>query len=111
MIIQNLIHKLEETETVCSNRQDSVTPDVIAKENAPKTIIIPEKFRADIEALQTYIERELESGLHITVSLKEILNVCPRERKRVDAYNSFISFLADEMNVTLNITSQKSKKK
>ncbi|MBD5383371.1 MAG: hypothetical protein HDR72_00020 [Ruminococcaceae bacterium] len=95
---------------VFSNLQDCVLPDVIANENAPKTIIIPEKFRADIEALQTYIGKNLESGLRITVSLQEILNVCPRDRKKVDAFNGLTRFLADEMNVTLIINSQKSKK-
>lgn len=111
MIIQNLTHKLEETGMVSSNRQDCVSPDVIAKENAQKTIIIPEKFRADIEALQTYIGKNLESGLRITVSLQEILNVCSRDRKKVDAFNGLTRFLADEMNITLIIKSQKSKKK
>lgn len=111
MIVELLNHKLEETGMVCSNRQESVSPDVIAKENATKTIIIPERYRTDIEALQTYIGKNLESGLCITVSLKEILSVCPRERKKVDAYSGLTRFLAEEMNVTLIINSQKSKKK
>ena len=111
MIVEILNHKLEETGMVCSNRQDNVSPDVIAKENATKTIIIPERYRTDIEALQTYIGKHLESGLCITVSLQEILNVCSRDRKKVDAFNGLTRFLADEMNITLIIKSQKTKKK
>ena len=110
MIVEILNHKLEETGMVFSNRQDCVLPDVIAKENAPKTIIIPERYRDDIESLKAYIGHDLENGLCITVSLKEILCVCPRERKKVDAYSGLTHFLAEEMSVTLIIKSQKSKK-
>ncbi len=109
MIIENLTQKLEETGMVCSSRQE-VSPDVIAKENT-KTVIIPENMKSDVEALKGYVGHDLSNGLCITVTLKELLSVCPRERKKTDAYARLVAFLRDELNVTLIIYSQKTKKK
>ena len=66
------------------SRQDCVSPDVIEKK--ANTVIVPDKFKADIEALENYIGRNLENGLCIKVDLAELLTVIPRERKRADAY-------------------------
>ena len=60
------------------NRQDSVSPDVI--ERKANTVIVPDKFKADVEALEKYIGRNLETGLCIKVDLAELLTVIPRER-------------------------------
>lgn len=108
MIIQNLIQKLEDTRMCRSSRQD-VSPDVTIEVNNPKTVIIPENMIADINALKRYIGQELLSGLCITVTLKEMLTICPRERKKTDAYARLVAFLKDELNVTLLIKSQKNK--
>ncbi len=103
------MNKLEDTGNVASSRLASVVPDVIAnKDNTTKRVIIPEKFKTDVEALERYAQvsftdSSLESGVCITVTLSEMLNVCPRERKRTDAYGTLIRFLKDELNVTLTI--------
>ena len=68
------------------NRQDCVSPDVI--ESKANTVIVPEKFKTDVEALENYIGHSLETGLCIKVDLAELLTVIPRERKRADAYNA-----------------------
>ncbi len=51
MIIESLMKKLEDTGNGFSSRQVSVVPDVIAnKDNTTKRVIIPEKFKTDVEA-------------------------------------------------------------
>ena len=85
-------------------RQDSVSPDVIEKK--ANTVIVPEKFKADVEALEKYIGRNLETGLCIKVDLAELLTVIPRERKRADAYNSLRRFLKNEFGIDLIINSK-----
>ena len=46
------------------------------------------------------------NGMSITVELKKLLEICPRKRRRKDAYRGFQKKL-DEMGVTLNIKSRK----
>ena len=46
------------------------------------------------------------NGMSITVELKKLLEICPRRRRRKDAYHALQKTL-DEMGVTLKIKSQK----
>ena len=69
-------------------------------------MIIPEKFKDDIQKLQKYCGVELRSGLCIEIELSELLEILPRERRRKDAYDKLVKFLADEMNIKLNIKSK-----
>ena len=46
------------------------------------------------------------NGMCITVELKKLLEICPRRRRRKDAYRNLQKTL-DEMGVTLIINSQK----
>ena len=48
----------------------------------------------------------LANGMSITVELKKLLEICPRRRRRKDAYRNLQKTL-DEMGVTLKIKSQK----
>lgn len=107
MVIQNLIYKLTGEVEYPESRQEGVSPDVnVNKEN---TVIVPDKFRTDIEALENYTGRKLESGLCIKVDLSELLTVIPRERKRTDAYNTLVQYLRDEFGIELIINSKKQK--
>lgn len=111
MILENLqamfSNPLPETEG--SERLDisAPIPDVIEKESATGLTIIPNKFKADIEALEVKYGKMVE-GLAIEATLQEMLKICERERKRIDAYYSLVSFLAKN-GITLTIKSQKSK--
>ena len=80
MIIENLFYTLSSEVEYPESRQDCVSPDVI--ESKRNTVIVPEKFKADVEALEKYIGRNLENGLCIKVDLAELLTVIPKERKR-----------------------------
>lgn len=76
MIISNLMNMLSDEAQYSESRQDSVSPDVIAKKR--NTVIVPDKFKEGIKALETYIGRKLESGLCIRVGLSELLTIIPR---------------------------------
>ena len=105
MIIQCLNNLFSGEVKYPENRQDSVSPDVI--ERKANTVIVPEKFKADVEALEKYIGHSLETGLCIKVDLAELLTVIPRERKRADAYNTLRRFLKNEFGVDLIINKKK----
>lgn len=105
MIIENLFYTLSSEVEYPESRQDCVSPDVI--ESKRNTVIVPEKFKADVEALEKYIGRNLENGLCIKVDLAELLTVIPRERKRADAYNTLRRFLKNEFGVDLIINKKK----
>ena len=104
MIIQCLNNLFSSEVKYPENRQDSVSPDVI--ESKRNTVIVPEKFKADVEALEKYIGRNLETGLCIKVDLAELLTVIPRERKRADAYKALRKFLKNEFGIDLIINSK-----
>ena len=78
--------------------------DVI--EEKEHIVIIPEKFKDDVQKLQDYCGVELRSGLSIEIELSELLEVLPRERRRKDSYDKLVKFLAEEMNIKLNIKSR-----
>ena len=65
-------------------RSDNALPNVIDKSTQ---VIIPEKFKDDIQKLQDYCGVELRSGLCIEIELSELLEILPRERRRKDAYD------------------------
>lgn len=68
-----------------------------------------EKYCFDIEALKQRYGAEFKSGVCIEIPLKEIINLCPRKRRRADAYIGLIGYLQKEYGVTLKITSNKTK--
>ena len=105
MLIENLFYTLSNEAQYLESRQDGVSPDVI--ESKRNTVIVPDKFKADVEALENYIGRNLENGLCIKVDLAELLTVIPRERKRADAYNTLRRFLKNEFGVDLIINKKK----
>ena len=87
-----------------TGRSDDASPNVI--EEKESIVIIPEKFKDDIQKLQDYCGVELKSGLCIEIELSELLEILPRERRRKDAYDKLVKFLAEEMNVQLTIKSR-----
>ena len=68
-----------------------------------------DKYCSDIEALKQRYGAEFKSGVCIEIPLKEIINLCPRERRRADAYTGLVGYLKSEYGVILKITSNKTK--
>ena len=52
----------------------------------------------------------LASGMNLEIDLHRILELCPRKRKKADAYLGLKKKLRDEYGVELNITSRGTKK-
>ncbi|CCY65807.1 putative uncharacterized protein [Prevotella sp. CAG:1124] len=77
MIILNLAKTLSDEVQYSEGRQEGVAPDVNV--NKANTVIVPDKFRKDIEALENYTGRKLESGLCIRVDLSELLTELYRQ--------------------------------
>ena len=67
----------------------------------------PVKYEEDIKALQE-VYGDL-SGLRLTIELQELLTICPRERRRTDAYRGLQSALDSEYNCILTVISRKTK--
>ena len=67
------------------------TPGVIEKSSSIAKPI-PEKYEKDIEALRDLYGENFRTGLCIEITLKGLLEICPRERVRVDAYTGLISY-------------------
>lgn len=63
-----------------------IVPRMLSKKKSTQ-VIIPDKFKDDIERLENYCRVELRSGLCIEIELSELLEVLPRERRRKDAYD------------------------
>ena len=101
MLIKNLYNLFCGSES--QDGRSDCAPDVI--EEKEHIVIIPEKFKDDIQKLQDYCGVELRSGLCIEIELSELLEILPRERRRKDSYDKLVKFLADEMNIKLNIKS------
>ena len=110
-MFENLINKILGVErALMPNRQDTCTaPDVTEK--AVSSEPIPEKYQRDIEALRQKYGDAFKTGLCINLTLQEALSIMHRERKRIDAYSGLFSYLKKEWDITLTITSQKTKSK
>ena len=102
MLIKNLYNLFCGSES--QDGRQVCAPDVI--EEKEHIVIIPEKFKDDIQKLQDYCGVELRSGLCIEIELSELLEILPRERRRKDSYDKLVKFLAEEMNVQLTIKSR-----
>lgn len=94
-----------------SNRLENVAvPSVIVKkDSSQKQRPIPEKYRKDVALLQSKYGDAFKTGFCIEITLKELLEICPRERRRTDAYRGLVSCLKNNYDITLIIKSQKSR--
>lgn len=102
MLIKTLYNQFCGSES--QDRRSDCATDVI--EEKEHIVIIPEKFKDDIQKLQDYCGVELRSGLCIEIELSELLEILPRVRRGKDAYDKLVKFLAEEMNIKLNIKSR-----
>lgn len=64
----------------------------------------PSKFDEDVKALRNYVgESDFQTGLTIEITLAELLDVVPRQRRRTDAYTTLIKHLKNEYEIELKI--------
>lgn len=73
-----------------------------------KPLIVPLQFRDDVEKLKTYVgDDNWKPGLTIELELRDLLTICPRERRRSDAFKKLIDYLKDEQKIELKIKTKK----
>lgn len=68
---------------------------------------LTERCKADIDALEKKFGK-LTDGMTIDMTLQEILEICPRNRHRIESYQGLRTELS-KRNITLNLKSRKSK--
>lgn len=90
------------------DRQESAKPDVINTKIAQETSV-PRKFWEDIATLQELFGEKFSTGLCINYTLQEALQILPRERQRVDSYDSLAKYLHNERGIELTIKSNKTR--
>ena len=73
------------------------------------TVMGSDEFESEIKALQSYCGKPLSKGLRIDIQLKELLEIIPQRRKRIDSYNKLVRYLKSAFSVELIISSQKTK--
>jgi hypothetical protein len=107
-MFENIINRIlgAELRTSTSDRLENAAPSVTVKKDSKP---IPEKYKKDVEALRGKYGDTFKTGLSIELTLQEALEIMPRERRRIDAYSGLISCLQKELNITLNLKSQKTK--
>jgi len=66
-----------------------------------------DKYQTDINALTQHFG-VLQSGQTYTIELQDLLKICPRERRRTEAYQGLVGKLRIE-NIELIINSRKTK--
>lgn len=93
-----------------SNRLENTTePSVIVEKDSSQKQLIPEKYKKDIETLQSKYGDAFKTGFCINLTLQEALSIMPRERRRIDTYKGLQSYLKKDWDITLTIKSQKTK--
>jgi hypothetical protein len=112
MIFSNLMNALFGTNSrpdIVDETQEGAVP-VVEKEISPSAPLpTTGKYDADVEALRN--KHGNFTGLCIEETLQDLLNICPRKRPRVDAYQGLVSYLKVMYGVTLIIKRRKTKKK
>lgn len=103
MLTEFIKRMLEREREHFSNREDAVNPHVIetVKDSKEKD----NKYDSDIAALKLIYGIQFKAEICIT--LQDLLRICPRERKRADAYKGLINHLKSEYGITLTIKSRK----
>ena len=73
-------------------------------------VITPKQFESEIQALCDYAGVEsLIPGMSIRMSLQEINSIIPKKRVRIESYKHLVGFLKNELCVSLELTSRKTK--
>lgn len=98
-----------------SGKTDIKTEPIITeadsvKDSNSQTPIPQLSVEEEIEVLANHIGG-IASGMKLEIELRELLNICPRNRKKADSYYQLKKHLKDDYGVELIITSRTSKNK
>ena len=113
MLILNLqeafFREREIANTVQANKDIAVDINEEKAQIDEDTVMGSDEFESEIKALQSYCGKTLSKGLRIDIQLKELLEIIPQRRKRIDSYNKLVRYLKSAFGVELIISSQKTK--
>lgn len=105
----NRILGAERGPSVSNRLENDAVPSVIVTKDSNRPI--PEKYKKDVASLRSKYGYAFKTGFCINLTLQEALSIMPRERRRTDSYRGLQSYLKRELDITLSITSQKTKSK
>ena len=112
-MIQNLFNALFGTNSRPDLGQEQEAATVTIENSSPSVSVQPEppqvkgKYAADVEALEANYGSLCNTGL--CISLQDLLQICPRNRKRIESYQGLVNYLKAEYGATLTIKSRKTK--
>lgn len=113
MLILNLqeafFREREIANTVQANKDIAVDINEEKAQIDEDTVMGSDEFESEIKSLQSYCGKPLFEGLRIDIQLKELLDIIPQRRKRIDSYNKLVRYLKSAFGVELIISSQKTK--
>ena len=105
-MFKTIITLLNGDREVTSNRQSTAATDVIDG-SSDKEVKIPQKFKADVETLMAQYPSAFENKHGIVMTLKEAVEIIPRERARTDSYKALQEWLLANTGVKLSVRSRK----
>ena len=99
-----------------TGRKTEVHQEPVITEAEPTTDSTTETTKSALsieEEIQVLARRfgGLATGMTITIELRELLDLCPRKRRKADSYYQLKKHLMDDYGVELIITSRTSKNK
>lgn len=110
----DFMNQVLEGNNFASSSQVIAAPDEeTTKDSMPisRRVIVPGKFEKDIKALRAFVgESAFIPGAILNFTLQELLTICYRKRRKIDAFKALVRYLNTEFNIKLNIKSQKTKK-
>ena len=104
-MFKTIISLLNGDRETTSNREPAAA-HVIA-ESSTIEIKIPQKFKADVETLMNLYPSAFENKHGIVITLKEAVEIIPRDRVRTDSYKALQEWLLVNMGVKLSVRSRK----
>ena len=105
-LITRLWNTFFSSDIVTKEREENITPFDTAKSDIGERKSC--KYDSDIANIEAFFG-PLKTGLCITTTLKELLDVCPRKRRRIEAYQGLTNYLDKKYGITLIIKSRKTK--
>ena len=105
-MFKTIISLLNGDRETTSNRQSATATDVI-DESSTIEIKIPQKFKADVETLMNLYPSAFENKHGIVMTLKEAVEIIPRDRVRTDSNKALQEWLLANTGVKLSVRSRK----
>ena len=109
-MLENIFNALFGTGRKTEVHQEPIITDAEPKTDSNCEASIPQlSIEEEIQVLAHHFGG-LATGMRIEIELRELLDLCPRKRKKADSYYQLKKHLMDDYGVELIITSRTSKR-